>query len=193
MKKNEFRINHAYELLSLDGEEFVEACYLVFLGRTPEKNGLNYYLGRLSDGVSKKEVIRQIFLSSNNSDALKIIGVKSFIKSRWISHFLCKFTSSAIQNRNQYYLAKLSNSINKITEQLDKKTYDTFDKINKVDIPTIGNVTLERYYNVVNKVRMLVESDKDIEGLGLASLPDKLNQLPQSYDFFFVYFTKVEL
>jgi hypothetical protein len=51
-------------LLSLQGDEFVQAVYRSILKRAPDPEGLRYYVGRLRAGFGKSSVIAQIASSA---------------------------------------------------------------------------------------------------------------------------------
>ena len=56
-------------LMQYQGQQFVEATYVTLLKRLPDADGLNFYLGRMHDGVSKFQILREIFFSQECRDA----------------------------------------------------------------------------------------------------------------------------
>jgi rhamnosyltransferase len=51
------------ELLGCHDEQFIHKAYHTLLGRSPDPDGLRYYLGHLRQGVSKLEILSQIRFS----------------------------------------------------------------------------------------------------------------------------------
>ena len=69
------------ELLSHHDEEFVYVAYRTLLGRAPDLEGSNYYLGRVRAGISPIEILTQIYLSKEGkSKRINIAGLDKAIK-----------------------------------------------------------------------------------------------------------------
>jgi O-antigen biosynthesis protein len=69
-------------LLSHQDEQFVFSAYRTLLGRSPDPDGLGYYLSRLRSGVEKIEIIAQLRLSKEGkSREVKIAGLEVLIRS----------------------------------------------------------------------------------------------------------------
>jgi hypothetical protein len=49
------------ELLRFDGDQFVRQAYLALLGRSVDPSGLQHYTGQLSKGVSKTQIVADIY------------------------------------------------------------------------------------------------------------------------------------
>jgi O-antigen biosynthesis protein len=68
--------------LSQQDEQFVFSAYRTLLGRSPDPDGLGYYLSRLRAGVEKIEIIAQLRLSNEGkSREVKIAGLEVLIRS----------------------------------------------------------------------------------------------------------------
>ena len=55
------------ELLGCHDEQFIHISYHTLLGRSPDLDGLRYYLGRLRNGISKVEILSQLRFSKEGS------------------------------------------------------------------------------------------------------------------------------
>ena len=51
-------------LVQFEGRQFVEIAYLTLLKRQPDIDGLSFYLGRIQDGVTKLQILHEIFFSA---------------------------------------------------------------------------------------------------------------------------------
>ncbi|MHB1656194.1 MAG: FkbM family methyltransferase [Burkholderiales bacterium] len=71
---------HIYELFIFDEREFITVAYRTLLGREPDPNGMNYYLGRLRMGYGKASIIVQLANSSEAVPQCKIKGLSKLIK-----------------------------------------------------------------------------------------------------------------
>ena len=72
-------IQHISELFAYDGREFITQAYFNLLGREPDLHGMAYYLGRLSRGADKAEVIAQLAQSEEYHKRDEIIGLSRLI------------------------------------------------------------------------------------------------------------------
>ena len=69
------------ELLNLYDQQFVLCAYQTLLGRTPDSEGLGYYLNRLRAGFSKIQILAQLRLSSEGKTyAANLPGLNTAIK-----------------------------------------------------------------------------------------------------------------
>ncbi|MDI1298692.1 glycosyltransferase [Methylotenera sp.] len=69
------------QLLSVHDEQFVHLAYQSILGRRPDHDGFKYYLLRLRGGVSKLEIISQLYLSAEGkSRKVSMTGLDVAIK-----------------------------------------------------------------------------------------------------------------
>ena len=57
------RFAYAAELLTKEGDAFIEATYLALLSRLPDPSGKKHYLQRLATGTSKTQVLTEIYIS----------------------------------------------------------------------------------------------------------------------------------
>ncbi|CBM10223.1 putative glycosyltransferase [Ralstonia solanacearum PSI07] len=73
------------DLLSLDGGSFVRDAYLALLGREPDSEGRDYYLGRLRQGISKLEILAQLrFSAEGAARRLHVPGLDAAMRGlRW--------------------------------------------------------------------------------------------------------------
>lgn len=70
------------ELLSYNDEKFVRIAYQTLLGRTPDPQGLRYYLTRVRLGISKVEILTQLRNSvEGKSRQIKVGGLDKAIKA----------------------------------------------------------------------------------------------------------------
>ncbi|WP_429565511.1 FkbM family methyltransferase [Paraburkholderia sp. MM6662-R1] len=69
------------ELLALHDRQFVLCAYQTLLGRSPDPEGLSYYVGRLRAGNSKIGLLKQLRLSSEGqAHAAKLPGLDAAIR-----------------------------------------------------------------------------------------------------------------
>lgn len=69
-------VKNIVELFVLDGSDFVNGVYQNLLMREPDEHGLMYYLGRLSQGYTKADVIAQVAQSPECRPLDEIAGLK---------------------------------------------------------------------------------------------------------------------
>lgn len=79
-------VNDVYELFSLDSRAFIVAAYVNLLEREPDEHGLAYYLGRLSVGYSKVDIIVQLAKSPECRPHGEIDGLVRLIASEHRAH-----------------------------------------------------------------------------------------------------------
>jgi hypothetical protein len=76
------------ELMSYQGEWFVECAYQTILGRAADPVGMKYYLGRLRAGYSKVSVLKQLLASSEaKAHQVVVSGLKSTILRHGIAQY----------------------------------------------------------------------------------------------------------
>ncbi|UCV20753.1 FkbM family methyltransferase [Ferribacterium limneticum] len=109
------RIYHINGLALLDGEEFVTALYQLLLKRDPDNTGMQYYLGRLSNGCRKSQLIWQLSKSNEfTSDIEDIPGLKLIIqhekrRAYWIFGIYYSIADFfAASRRLEYQLVRLA-------------------------------------------------------------------------------------
>ncbi|MGO9952262.1 MAG: methyltransferase domain-containing protein, partial [Dissulfurispiraceae bacterium] len=69
------------ELISFHDEQFVRCAYQAVLGRTPDSEGLDYYLHRLRTGVPKIQILAQLRLSEEGkAHAAQVSGLDPAIQ-----------------------------------------------------------------------------------------------------------------
>jgi Domain of unknown function (DUF4214) len=56
------------ELLAYNDKQFVQCAYQTLLGRSPDPEGLAYYLSRLRTGFSKIQILKQLRMSSEGRE-----------------------------------------------------------------------------------------------------------------------------
>ncbi len=112
---------HIYELFILDEREFINAAYHTLLGREPDPNGMNYYLGRLRMGYGKASVIVQLANSSEAHPHGNIKGLAKLIKKEqqanhwfWGLFTTCQRTERLMQ-RNVEELGRVRGGITQLT------------------------------------------------------------------------------
>lgn len=72
------------ELLSYHDEHFIHSAYHTLLGRAPDPEGFKYYLGRIRQGVSKEEILRQLRSSREGMNhAPQLHGLDEVLRRQW--------------------------------------------------------------------------------------------------------------
>lgn len=74
-------IQSIYELFILDGADFVTAAYRNLFSREPDEHGLAYYVGRLSLGYGKENVVAQMAKSPECINHQDIEDLKQLIRN----------------------------------------------------------------------------------------------------------------
>ena len=68
-------------LLTLHDRQFIECAYQTLLGREPDPEGLDYFLGRLRRGVSKLSILADLRLSPESKECcIEVPGLDAAIK-----------------------------------------------------------------------------------------------------------------
>lgn len=81
-----YQMNNIGYLMSLYGESFVVSSYKYILGRSPDSDGLSYYIACLHSGKDRLDVLGQIY----NSEEARVRG----IQDSGIEHLLGEFKKS---------------------------------------------------------------------------------------------------
>ncbi len=134
-------------LLSRHDVDFIECAYQTLLGRAPDPEGLNYYVGQLRTGISKMQILTALhFSNEGKSQPLSILGLEKAIKLhrmgqypiiggifRWInktegkSPIECKLRAL----ENQIFLIRHDNlrQLNQIEEKLSALCDSSVNKL----------------------------------------------------------------
>jgi glycosyltransferase involved in cell wall biosynthesis len=73
-------------LLQFDDQRFVQSVYLMVLQRSPDPDGLDFYLNRLRSGVSKIQILGEVIDSQEAvSRAVKVLGWRAVVKLHKLS------------------------------------------------------------------------------------------------------------
>jgi glycosyltransferase involved in cell wall biosynthesis len=73
-------------LLQFDDQRFVQSAYRMVLQRPPDPQGLDFYLSRLSNGVSKIQILGEVIDSQEAvSKAVKVLGWRAVVKLHKLS------------------------------------------------------------------------------------------------------------
>jgi hypothetical protein len=84
------KIRHINELLQFQDSHFISAAYQTLLGRVPDPEGMDYFLGRLRSGCGKEKIIMQLVESNeaksrrNNINGLRDLIIKQRRVNHWI-------------------------------------------------------------------------------------------------------------
>ena len=136
------QISALNDLLALHDEAFIRASYQSLLGRVPDLEGFKYYLNRIRLGVSKIDILDQLYSSKEGkSHNAKLAGLNSAIRTnkwkklpfaRQISNWYSGETMTKLQlTENQ--LATFSYSINHQLEQANNTLLETLEKIQSLE------------------------------------------------------------
>lgn len=99
MDRRPYRTSFA-ELTLLQGDEFVEACYLAILNRSADVRGRTHYLRKLGSGCSKTDVILDLLRSKE----AKALGHR--LQSMWLLR-LRHFFATTPSVRGFYHACRL--------------------------------------------------------------------------------------
>jgi FkbM family methyltransferase len=120
------------ELLAYHDQQFVRTAYQTLLGRTPDPEGLSYYLGRLRIGYSKLQIVTQLRLSKeSNARAVNLPGLDTAMQRYqrgqyplvgWLFRLLEGTESNHPTERNlraiERQINRLDHELGSITQQL---------------------------------------------------------------------------
>jgi hypothetical protein len=160
------KIQNIYELISLEGREFVIEAYRNLLGRDPDSHGLYYYLGRMADGYSKKNVIVQLAKSSEMKNH-SISGLKQLMKEE--------------ERKNTWWYKLFNYRINSMNKMIQSNMY-------KIDYLFSKQTNDNFYYQDSYKTHHIADTDQNnvffgsaIEGLEKANaiLYQKLSEIEE--------------
>ena len=120
LRRSPTNISHAHdlgELLSFDGEQFIECAYLTLLKRAPDSSGGKFYFDRLIEGVGKIQILGEIGSSEEAQrpavpDIAELLSVdgEQFIECAYFT-LLDRLPDSS---GGQFYLHKLFKGVAKI-------------------------------------------------------------------------------
>lgn len=72
---------HVNDLLRLNGASFVEAAYSTILKRQADRNGLDYFMGRLASGDRKEAILVALATSTEaRGSRIDLVGLPATIK-----------------------------------------------------------------------------------------------------------------
>lgn len=100
-------------------DEFIDYCYTRILGRTPDPEGKEHYLGLLNKGVSKYEILISFLDSNEYAERLKFINVPEAVKMSPTFDEFIDFCYSKILGRTadsggkEHYLKQLNENVSK--------------------------------------------------------------------------------
>jgi len=72
------KISSLDELLGLYDKNFIHAAYLHILGRAPDNEGFNYYLGKLRSGADKISLLHQLYSSPEAARSQRPVRLTGF-------------------------------------------------------------------------------------------------------------------
>jgi hypothetical protein len=111
-------VQHIDEVFSLDGVEFVNAVYLMLLGRPADPQGLQHYLARLERGWDKTAVIAVIATSQEaKACRVQVPGLAELLQDvrpgrRWFWRFTTR------RRRIDRQMARLERGLGRIGRRL---------------------------------------------------------------------------
>ncbi|MFC7206852.1 DUF4214 domain-containing protein [Comamonas endophytica] len=126
------------ELLTINGQQFIESAYRALLKRDPDSEGKLYYLSRLEAGYSKMQIISQLHFSKEGKERKpKLPGLDSAIKKYkrsqtplvgWIFATIEKTENDGTHTRHlralEYKIHNLANESSKNFERLEERLSD---------------------------------------------------------------------
>lgn len=162
---NKMKTRNITELFRLDGEDFIFSAYRTILGREPDRQGMNYYLGRLAIGHGKASVISQLAHSPEAHDIDKIIGLKQLLANekrskRWL------FGINKIFLNKQGTLNQISASLSQINRNFEFliKNFSTENKqVQKNKLEYFGTTITDEIDNrILQRDDYLLQDGTDI-------------------------------
>lgn len=109
------------ELIRLEGEKFLQECYLFFLKREIDIVGQEAYLAALEEGVDKLVIMHSIH---NSAEGRRIVGIPSNISKELRTHKRKQFINKLLspnQVRVEKQINRLNTQLVQFKEQLSKQ------------------------------------------------------------------------
>jgi Domain of unknown function (DUF4214) len=79
-------VSNCDELMQYNGQKFIEATYLTLLGRPPDSDGMNFYLGRLNGVADKLQIAQEIFFSEEcRNSGVELSGLRDAFSQKGIT------------------------------------------------------------------------------------------------------------
>jgi hypothetical protein len=109
-------MNDLKSVIRLNSDGFIEESYKLILGRICDEEGKKTYLSLLSDGLSKEEVIANLYNSTERKKtSIKVSGIKYLIVKVFILRALKKMHPlrillNLIYKKNNYAISKNLNN-----------------------------------------------------------------------------------
>lgn len=156
-------------LLSFHDEKFVHVAYDTLLGRTPDPEGLAYYLSRVRSGISKIEILAQLRRSpEGKAKNVPVSGLDKEIKRLKSSKIpvigpvIKVFAGSGAGEDTQKNLRAIENKLNAIEENLKRSEAPRIETGMPI---SIDNTPVDARYNSIasRKHRFQAEKHKGAE------------------------------
>jgi lipopolysaccharide biosynthesis protein len=160
------------DLLALEDETFILHAYRFILAREADKEGMEYYLGRLRKGIEKIEIITQLRISSEGKRITEpLSGMDEVIKYHqrkkipFIGHLL-SWLDAKDQQATQFNIienkmSRLKNGMDAIekstTEQIQSLRSEIYSLLDTSNDVRVGGFDIEWY----------LEQNKDVAEIGI--------------------------
>jgi glycosyltransferase involved in cell wall biosynthesis len=169
------------ELLSHNDIEFIHNAYITLLGREPDSDGMQYYLSRLRNGISKLEILSQLRMSTEaKSRQAHVVGLGKAIKLH--KQFKNPFLGSLLrlcgakqpENSGPQIMRAIENKIYLLDVQLQKRFMALDDLINKLSIGSgVKPSNIKKPHQFDEK--WYLEQNPDVKKSGINALEHYMN------------------
>ncbi|WP_459252659.1 FkbM family methyltransferase [Paraburkholderia sediminicola] len=189
-KTNPAVANTLIELLACHDQQFVLCAYQTLLGRSPDPDGLKYYLGRLRAGISKIQLLKQLRTSSEGkAHAAELMGLDAAIQRHqtgqipvigWLFRMRGDAGSSGALERE---LRSIENQLYLLRDESSRR----FTQL-EAAIAGLQNLVLEQTQSVVTSLGRTPSTLPDTPRTSSISAPesDGLDRLsPRAKDIYF--------
>jgi FkbM family methyltransferase len=162
------------ELMAFHDQPFVTCSYQTLLGRAPDLEGLNYYLGRLRTGIPKIQLLSQLYLSEEGKNfSSKLPGLENAIKRHQrgcypLIGWLFRIYDGAEGNHpTERKLRGIENQIFSLSHQCNHR----FDQLDAA--------ISDLHHLIQNNTKFFVDDLGHIPNNNLCSVPNSHNQTPE--------------
>ncbi len=178
-----FIFSDEFEARNLDNVSFIEILYSGFFDRTPDDNGLNYWVQKLDDGETKFTVLNGFLYSQEFHLLAQSYNILTIFPSEFfVSRFYTKALERTPEEEGFSYWANQLQTDKSTASDIAKAFFFSEEYINK-------NVTNETY--LLTLYRTLLDREADLGGLSQWTLKleeglsreDVLNSFIKSPEF----------
>ena len=174
------------ELLSYNDEHFIRCAYLTLLGRTPDADGMAFYLKKIRAGISKTQILYQMKSGkegkshqTNLTGLDKLIRIRRWITSPLLHTFFCKWLDGGytgkklrilenqlyqLDEKNKNYHVKIDMAISNLRKLIVQQVQSVIATHNDVQQPKADTLSIaEKHFDAEWYLR--IHTDVALSGI----------------------------